>query len=76
MVVDQSGVFADIAACLRDQEVSMESLIQRVRSPDDPVPVVITTHDVREATMTAALEQIAALDTVLEPPRMIRIESL
>jgi len=40
------------------------------------VPVVITTHDVREAAMTAALEQIAALDTVLEPPRMIRIESL
>ena len=76
MVVDRSGVLADIAACLRDHDVSVESLIQRVRSPDDPVPLVITTHDVREAAMTAALEQIAALDTVVEPPRMIRIESL
>ena len=76
MVVDRPGVFADIAACLRDHDVSMESLIQRVRSPDDPVPVVITTHDVREASMTAALARIAALDTVIEAPRMIRIESL
>ena len=29
MVVDKPGVIADIAAALRDHEVSMESMIQR-----------------------------------------------
>ena len=50
--------------------------MQRVRAPDEPVPLVMTTHDVIEASMTAALEQITALASVVESPRMIRIESL
>jgi homoserine dehydrogenase len=76
MVVDQPGVLADVAACLRDHEVSIESLIQRARNPLEPVPIVLTTHETFEAQMTGALARIAALPTVLEPPRMIRIESL
>jgi homoserine dehydrogenase len=76
MVVDKPGVMAEIAACLRDHEVSIEALIQRVRNPLEPVPIVLTTHETREAQMTGALARIAALPTVLEPPRMIRIETL
>ena len=76
MVVDKPGVMADIAACLRDHEVSIESLIQRARNPLEPVPIVLTTHETREAQMTGALARIAALPTVLEPPRLIRIETL
>jgi len=34
----------------------------------------MTTHITVEAAMRRALDRIAALDTVLEPPRMIRIE--
>lgn len=75
MLVDQPGVFADVAAKLRDHKVSMESMIQRVREPGEPVPVVITTHITSEAGMMAALDAIAKLDTVTEPPRMIRIEN-
>jgi homoserine dehydrogenase len=40
------------------------------------VPVVITTHDTRGQAMDKALARIARLDSVLEPPRRIRIESL
>jgi homoserine dehydrogenase len=76
MVVDQPGVLADVAACLRDHEVSIEALIQRARNPLEPVPIVLTTHETLEAQMTGALARIAALPTVLEPPRMIRIEAL
>jgi homoserine dehydrogenase len=76
MVVDKPGVMADIAACLRDHEVSIEALIQRVRNPLEPVPIVLTTHDTLEAQMTGALDHIATLPSVLEPPRMIRIETL
>jgi homoserine dehydrogenase len=74
MVVDQPGVIADVAAALRDEQVSMESMIQRGRAPGEAVPVVLTTHVTVEAAMRRALDRIAALDTVLEPPRMIRIE--
>jgi homoserine dehydrogenase len=76
MVVDRPGVIADVAAALRDEQVSMEQMIQRGRAPGEAVPVVITTHDTEEAAMGRALERIARLETVLEPPRMIRVENL
>jgi homoserine dehydrogenase len=76
MVVDRPGVIAGVTAALRDENVSMESMIQRSRDPDGPVPVVITTHETQEAGMMKALATIGNLDTVVEPPRMIRIESL
>jgi homoserine dehydrogenase len=74
MVVDRPGVIADVAAALRDEQVSMASMIQRGRAPGEAVPVVLTTHVTVEAAMRRALLRIAALDTVFEPPRMIRIE--
>jgi homoserine dehydrogenase len=74
MVVDQPGVIADVAAALRDEHVSMESMIQRGRAPGEAVPVVMTTHVTVEAAMRRAINRIEALDSVLEPPRMIRIE--
>jgi len=76
LVTDKPGVIADIAAALRDEEVSMESMLQRGRAPNLGVPVVMTTHETEEAAMERALARIAKLDTVQEPPCMIRIESL
>ncbi|MEQ8193334.1 MAG: homoserine dehydrogenase, partial [Rhodospirillales bacterium] len=75
MVVDKPGAFADIAAILRDHNVSMEAVLQRARAPGEAVPVVVTSHETSEADMTAALTQIHALDAVVDPPCMIRIES-
>ncbi|WP_207456542.1 homoserine dehydrogenase [Azospirillum sp. SYSU D00513] len=74
MVLDRPGVIADIAAAMRDQNVSMEQFLQRGRAPGEAVPVVLTTHDTTEASMRKALETIARQGTVVEPPRMIRIE--
>jgi homoserine dehydrogenase len=77
MVSDQPGVIADVAAALRDEAVSMEQMLQRGRAPaGEAVPVVITTHETEEAAMLRAVRKIGALDTVLEPPCLIRIENL
>ncbi len=76
MVVDRPGVIADITAVLRDESVSLEAMLQRGRSPNETVPVVLTTHDTQEAAMNRALSKIAALSHVSEPPRAIRIEAL
>lgn len=76
MVLDRPGVIADVTATLRDNGISLESMIQRGRAPGEAVPVVLTTHDCRESAMRAALARIGALEAVLEPPALIRIESL
>lgn len=75
MVVDRPGVIADVTAALRDSGISLESMLQRGRSPGEAVPVVLTTHETGEAAMQGAVARIAALDTVLEAPALIRIET-
>jgi homoserine dehydrogenase len=76
MVRDKPGVIADVAAALRDENVSMEAMLQRGRAAAEAVPVVITTHETEEAGMRRALARIAKLDAVTETPHMIRIEPL
>ena len=76
MVLDRPGVIADITAAFRDEAVSMEQMLQRGRAPGEAVPVVLTTHETEEAAMLRALDRIRALETVIEPPRMIRVENL
>ncbi len=75
-VRDQPGVMADITACFRDEQVSIGAMIQRGQSRTEAVPVVLTTHDCQEAAMRRTLAAIVKVDTVMETPRMIRIEPL
>jgi homoserine dehydrogenase len=75
MVVDRPGVIADVTAILRDIGVSLESMLQRGRSPGEAVPVVLVTHETRESAMRDALDRIGALPTVMEEPALIRIEA-
>lgn len=75
MVVDRPGVIADVTAILRDLGISLESMLQRGRSPGEAVPVVLVTHETQESAMRAALDRIGELNTVLEVPTLIRIEA-
>jgi homoserine dehydrogenase len=75
MVVDRPGVIADVTAALRDHGISLESMLQRGRSPGEAVPVVLVTHETKESAMREAVARIAALDTVMEEPTLIRIEA-
>lgn len=76
MVLDKPGVMADVAAILRDENVSLESVLQRGQDPGEVVPVILTTHVTVEAAMRKSLQKISELDFVVEPPLMIRIEQL
>ncbi len=76
IVIDRPGVMADVTAALRDAQVSVKALIQHSHDLGDGAQVVLTTHETGEASMLQALQDIAALDTVLEDPCMIRIEQL
>jgi len=76
MVVDRPGVLADVAAALRDEQVSVEQMIQPGRAPGETVPMVMTLHDTNEAAINRAVARVGALAAVVEPPRIIRIENL
>ncbi len=74
MVLDQPGVIADISAILRDHKVSLESVLQRGRDPNQAVPVILTTHETSEDSIQKVAEKIGQLQAVVEPPYLMRIE--
>ncbi|MEC9347687.1 MAG: homoserine dehydrogenase [Pseudomonadota bacterium] len=75
-VADRAGVIADLAAVLRDNDVSIESLLQRGEPSGGTAPIVLICHDCPEHRVVAALAGIQALDTVLEPPHLLCIKDL
>lgn len=78
MVYDRPGVMADVTAIMRDAQLSIESLIQRGRAAisDEPVAVVMVTHEASEAAMSSAMAKVGQLPHVVAPPALIRIERL
>ncbi|MDH5723547.1 MAG: homoserine dehydrogenase [Alphaproteobacteria bacterium] len=75
-VLDKSGVLAEVSAILRDHNISVESMMQRGRDPEQPVPIVLTTHETRHADMIRAVEIIGALDFCVEKPCLMVIRDL
>lgn len=75
-VLDKPGVLADVAASLRDHGVSVEAVRQQGRNPDQPVSIVITTHDTPRRNIVAACDDIAVHGHILHRPVLMRIENL
>jgi len=75
-VIDKPGVVADISAILKDQEISIEGMVQRGHDPGQCVPIVLTLHNARHANMTRAVTMIKDLDACKEKPCLMRIEEL
>lgn len=76
LVTDKPGVVADVSSILRDEAISIESLLQHGRSDgvNDSVPVVVTTHTASEAAMRRAIAKISGLSVVRDAPCLLRIE--
>ncbi len=74
-VEDRHGVMADITKILAEEQVSIESMLQRGRASDGGVYIIMTTHEVVEASVASALERFTELECVLETPAMLRIEA-
>ncbi|MDD3020403.1 MAG: homoserine dehydrogenase [Alphaproteobacteria bacterium] len=73
VVQDRPGVIAEIAPILRDHQISIESLIQRGRSADQPVSIVIITHQTTGKNIRLACQEIADLPSVLDDPLTLPI---
>lgn len=72
-VLDKPGVLAAVSAILRDYNVSVEAMIQRGRNPDQPVSIVLTTHEARQSDIDGACADIAKLPQVTGSPCVMKL---
>ncbi len=72
--VDRPKVLSRISGVLGDHGISIESMMQNTRSDQGSVPIVIMTHEAREADVRAAMAEIDTLDIITEKSHLIRIE--
>jgi homoserine dehydrogenase len=76
-VKDAPGVLAGIASRLATRRISIAAVQQREQNDQGrPVPLVIVTHEAREADLRAAIADIDADPTTLAATRLIRIEAV
>lgn len=72
--VDRPGVLSKIAGVLGKYEISIASVVQKGREINGTVPIVMLTHEAKEAHVKKALKEIETLDIVKDKPLFIRIE--
>jgi homoserine dehydrogenase len=72
-VEDKVGVLAEIAAAMRDSNVSIESLIQRGAQEDGSVLVAIVTHESPERNIGQALERLEGSPSIRGKPMLMHI---
>ncbi|TYC63184.1 homoserine dehydrogenase [Rhodobacterales bacterium] len=85
-VYDRPGAFAEIARCMGEAGISLESIVQKrhpgIEAPERytgserPQPVTLITYETTEVAIKEALETIMSKGVVSERPQMIRIEKL
>ena len=68
MVVDKPGVLADITSVLQIHDISVESMLQQGRAPQDTVALVLATHEVGVERLMTALTEIESLSCVMAAP--------
>ena len=74
MCEDFPGVLAKIAEALGRNNISIASMIQHEPASDAAgVPLILTTHEAVEGDVRSALDEIDALDVVIQPTVTIRI---
>lgn len=74
---DQAGVLADVTRILGDQQISIESIIQKNKSTDSvTVPIVLLTYPTRESAMDRAIVLLRSLASLSGTIMRIRVESL
>lgn len=71
---DQAGVLAHISGVLGQFNISIAAMIQPERQVGGAVPIVIVTHEAREADIRSALAQIDTSPVIRDASRYVRIE--
>lgn len=84
-VYDRPGAFGEIARCMGEAGISLESIVQKRHAGAEaaiqteesaPQPVILITYETTEVAIREALDVIMSKGVVSEQPQMIRIEKL
>ncbi|MBX3581020.1 MAG: homoserine dehydrogenase [Rhizobiaceae bacterium] len=73
-VQDRTGVFAAIAKRMADNDISLESIVQRSTEAKDRKTVILVTHETTEAAVRKATDGITKDGHLIDKPQVIRIE--
>ncbi|MBN2203990.1 MAG: ACT domain-containing protein, partial [Thermoleophilia bacterium] len=78
-VFDRPGAFAAIAKRMAEEQISLESIVQKenrhASGTEPPRRVVLITHETTEAQIRKALDAIEADGQIAGRPHVIRIEN-
>lgn len=75
-VADRTGVFASVAARMAENNISLESIVQRPKpaQTDSSKTIILVTHATTEASIRKAVEGIKQETYLVGEPQVIRIE--
>jgi homoserine dehydrogenase len=74
-VADRPGIIAALSAILAEHEISIDAVLQLPDQDWRNLPFVITVEKTEESRMRRALERMAGLDFMIEPPLALPMES-
>lgn len=72
-VVDKSGVLADLTTIFKNNNLSIESFIQKSNQKDKTADLIIITHEAENRVLNKALITISELDGVISEPVCLSI---
>lgn len=70
-VRDEVGVIADLARILRDEGISIGTLVQKAQDPGQLVSVLVTTHETTRGQVELAMTRVGHLESVSNPPLVL-----
>ncbi len=76
-VADRAGVFASVASRMAENNISLESIVQRASAPshaNDSKTIILVTHATTEESVRNAVTAIKAETYLVGEPQVIRIE--
>ena len=77
LVKDIRGVISDITSILNENSISLDSIVQDSKNKKkSEVNIVVITHETKEKNINKAIELVNKLESVLEQPRVIRVEKI
>ncbi|ATD62546.1 homoserine dehydrogenase [Janthinobacterium svalbardensis] len=76
-VADQPGVLADLTRILAERGISIDAMLQKEPAEGEThTDIIMLTHQTQEKNVTAAIEKMEALDSVVGTVTKIRLENL
>ena len=76
-VADQPGVLADLTRILAERSISIDAMLQKEPAEGEThTDIIMLTHQTQEKNVTAAIEKMEALNSVVGTVTKIRLENL